>query len=577
MFLQWVGCIVFPVANKKFINNEQYPVFMIELFTKKNIEILELLEKESLHMRDIAGRLDISPAKVHSTLKLFKKNNLIKETKEKNKVIISLNRESSLLKDIQNLLNVDRNASSFEPKINIFDTISPLDFRYYGRSEKIFQKLQPYLSENAMIRHMAKVESALVMTLAKKGICSGKIGEEIEKACSRVNAEEVYAEEDRVKHNVRALVNCIRGKVSDSAKPYVHFTATSHDIIATADAYRFKEFTNNALLPLLIEFERTLIELALKNKEVIQVGRTHGQHAVPITFGFAIAQYVSRLGRAIMRIKRTGNDLRGKIAGAVGSYNASSLFFDNPEKFESEVLAEIGLKASPISTQIPEHEFMVSYINAIMEGFGILANLADDMRHLQRSEIGEVAEVFGAKQVGSSTMPQKRNPINFENVKGLWKEFMPRMTTLYMDQISEHQRDLTNSATSRFVTEILAAFYLSVSRLDNTMKNLVVDKENITRNFEMGKGMIVAEPLYILLAANGHPDAHEAVRVLTLEAQRQGKPLQEIIKKESSLKPYLKKFSKKQSEIISNPEKYIGIADRKTESICKFWKKELRI
>lgn len=550
---------------------------MIELFTKKNIEILELLEKESLHMRDIAARLDISPAKVHSTIKLFKKNNLIGENREKNRVMISLNRESSLLKDIQKLLGADANASSFEPKMNIFDTISPLDFRYYGRNEKIFRKLQPYLSENAMIRHMAKVEAALTRTLARKGICSKKVADEVDKACSMVNAEEVYAEEDRVKHNVRALVNCIRNKVSEDAKPFVHFTTTSHDIIATADAYRFKEFTNNALLPLLAEFEKTLIMISLREKGTLQVGRTHGQHAVPITFGFALAQYVSRFGRSIMRIKRTGNDLRGKIAGAVGSYNASSLFFGNPEKFETEVLSEIGLKASPISTQIPEHEFMVSYINAIMEGFGVLANLADDMRHLQRSEIGEVAEVFGEKQVGSSTMPQKRNPINFENVKSLWKEFMPRINTVYMDQISEHQRDLTNSATSRFVTEVLAAFYISVSRLDRTMKNLIVDKENLKRNFDMNKGMIVAEPLYILLAAHSHPDAHEAVRELTLKAQHQKKPLQMIIKNENSLKLYLKKFSRKQMDIINNPEKYIGIADRKTESVCRFWKKELKI
>ncbi len=547
------------------------------IFTKKNIEILDLLSRESLHMRDIANRLGISPAKVHSTIQLFRKNNLVRENKEKNRIIISLNKESLLLKEIQSLLSTGREDASFEPKINIFDTISPLDFRYYGRNEGIFQKLQPYLSENAMIRHMAKVEAALVNALAKKGICSIKIAEEVEKACKKTTAEEVYSEEDRLRHNVRALVNCIRNKVSDKAKPYVHFTATSHDIIATADALRYKDFTNNALLPLLMEFESTLIGLSLREKNTLQIGRTHGQHAVPITFGFAIAQYVSRFGNSIIKIRKTANDLRGKIAGATGSYNASSLFFDDPEKFEKEVLAEIGLKASPVSTQIPEHEYMLSYINAVMEGFGVLANLADDMRHLQRSEIAEVAEVFGEKQVGSSTMPQKRNPINFENVKSLWKTFMPRIVTLYEDQISEHQRDLTNSASSRFVPEILAAFYISVARLNKTMKNLAVDKGNIKRNLDMNKGLIVAEPLYILLAAHGHPDAHETVRQLTLKSQSAKKPLQEIIKKEHSLKPYLKKFTKKQKEIITNPEKYTGIAAKKTESVCGYWKKELKI
>ena len=553
-----------------------YDMEVTGIFTKKNIEILKLLSKESLHMREIASKLEISPAKVHSTIKLFKKNNLIKENKEKNRLIISLNKGSSLLKNIQNVLE-DNKDVSIEPKISVFDAISPLDYRYYGRNDEIFRKLQPYLSENAMISYMAKVEAALTNTLAKKGVCSKKIAEEVEKASKKITAEEVYLEEDKLKHNVRALANCIRNKVSNEAKPFVHFTATSHDIISTADAARYKEFTNRVLIPKLAEFEKTLIDLALREKDTIQVGRTHGQHAVPITFGFAIAQYVSRFGSSIIKIKKAGNNLRGKIAGAVGSYNASSLFFNNPEKFEEEVLQELSLKPSPISTQIPETEFIVDYINAIIESFGILANLSDDMRHLQRSEIGEVGEIFAKEQVGSSTMPQKRNPINFENAKSLWKEFMPRIITLYSDQISEHQRDLTNSASSRFVPEILAAFYISVSRLDRTMKSLQVDKKNLRKNFDMNKGLIVAEPLYILLAAYSHPDAHEAVRQLTLKVQTTKKPLAEIIKKEKSLQPYLKKFNKEQLKIINNPENYIGIASRKTESVCWYWKKELKM
>jgi DNA-binding MarR family transcriptional regulator len=143
-----------------------------EIFTKKNIEILRLLSKESLHIRDIAQNLDISPAKVHATIQLFKKNNLIKEHNEKNRIIISLNKESSMLKEIQDLLNTGIKETRFEPKLNIFDTISPLDFRYYARNEAIFQKLQPYLSENAMIKYMAKVEYTLTKVLAKKNICS---------------------------------------------------------------------------------------------------------------------------------------------------------------------------------------------------------------------------------------------------------------------------------------------------------------------------------------------------------------------------------------------------------------------
>ena len=548
------------------------------IFTKINIQILELLSRERLHIREIAERIKCSPAKVHACIKIFKRNNIVKEVDDKNRKVIVLNTENELTSQIIQLINPNNELQKKRSeKINLFDTISPFDFRYYGRNKKIFEKLQPYLTESAFIKYALKVEAALTRVLAKNKICSNKIADEVENASRQVTPEEVYAEEDRIKHNMRALANSIRNRVSEEAKPFVHFTSTSYDIIATADALRYKEFTSDALIPELIKLETTLINISLREKDTIQIGRTHGQHAEPITFGFAIAQYVSRLGTSILKIRRAANNLRGKMAGAVGAYNASALFFEEPVKFEEQVMNELGLKASPISTQIVEPEFLADYQNSIVSAFGVIADLSDDMRHLQRNEIGEVGEYFEAKQVGSSTMPQKRNPINFENVKSMWKAIMPRMMTAYMDQLSEHQRDLTNSASMRFIPEILAGFYVSIVRLDKVMSNLAVDKANIQRNFNLNKQMIVAEPLYILLAANGHPDAHEYVREMTLKSQNEKIPLIELVKKDKSIQPYLKKLNKRQLDILYNPENYIGIASRKTEMVCGHWKKELNI
>jgi len=461
--------------------------------------------------------------------------------------------------------------------MDIFDSISPLDFRYYSRDKAVHEALSPFLSENAMIQYMLKVESALTRTLAERKICSKKIADEVEKASKSVKAEAVYAEEDRIKHNVRALVNQIRNKVSDEAKPYVHFTTTSHDIICTAEAARYKEFSEKALLPVLLELEKTLMALALKEKSTLQIGRTHGQHAEPITFGFALSLYVSRLGSRILEIKNKGENLRGKISGAVGAYNASSLFFKDPEAFEKEVLAKMGLKPASISTQIAEPEFMTDFVHSMISAMGVMANLADDMRHLQRSEIGEVGESFGSAQVGSSTMPHKRNPITFENVKSMWKAFMPRMITSYSDQISEHQRDLTNSASSRFTAEVAAACYIIASRLNKAMKKLVVDKENLKKNFDKSKSMIIAEPLYILLAAHNHPDAHEHVRKLTLESKQKNIPLKEVVFSDKSLESYMNKFTKEQLDVLRNPDKYLGTAEKKTQEVCTLWKRDLKI
>ena len=461
--------------------------------------------------------------------------------------------------------------------MDLFDNISPLDYRYYGRDSKIFESLKPFLSENARIRYFAKTEAALVKVLAKKNLCSKEIADEIEKASLQVTAEEVYAEEDRIKHDIRALANCIRAKVSERAKPFVHFSATSYDIVDTANALRFKDAAEQAIIPALLELEKTFMQLALREKETVQIGRTHGQHAEPITFGFAVASYVSRLGSRIKAIENAKNNLCGKFSGAVGAYNASSLFFENPVEFEKEIMQELGLKASVSSTQIVEAEPMADLMHALVSCFGVLANFSDDMRNLQRSEIAEVGEEFEAKQVGSSTMPQKRNPINFENVKSFWKQFMPRMNTVYLDQISEHQRDLTNSASQRFLPELIAALILSAKRLEKVVAKMAVDKKNMQENFNKSKGLLIAEPLYILLAFHGHSDAHEEVRKLTLKSQAEKKPLQEIFMQEESLKPFLKKFSKKQLEILKNPEKYTGFAEKKTVQIVEHWKKELRL
>ena len=185
----------------------------------------------------------------------------------------------------------------------------------------------------------------------------------------------------------------------------------------------------------------------------------------------------------------------------------------------------------------------------------MLANLADDMRHLFRTEIAEVHERYEEGTVGSSTMPHKVNPIHFENVKSLWKEFMPRIVTVFMDQISEHQRDLTNSASSRFVAEIFTAFDYTVCRLAGAIDKIEVNYEKLKANLESRQGSFVAEPIYILLAYNGLPDAYDYTRKLVAESHRTGKKLTEILFEDDNLKPYLENLTDKQKEILQKLSK----------------------
>jgi len=446
-----------------------------------------------------------------------------------------------------------------------FSAFSPTDYRY------AVDELRDYLSEEAFVRYKAKVEAAVAKAFEQRGILKAELCDEIVEAASKVKAEDVYEEEKRTKHDIRALVNVIRSGVSDEAKPFVHLSATSYDVVNTANALRYKDAVMNVIIPDMVELERTWIDLARREKDTLQIGRTHGQHAEPITFGFALSQYVNRWGSQILNVQETSGKLIGKFSGAVGAYNATSLIFDDPEEFEREVLALLDIKPATVSTQIVPPEPLSDFVHSIISSFSVLANFCDDMRHLQRSEIGEVFERVAKEQVGSSTMPHKRNPISFEGVKSLWKTFMPQAVTMHLDQISEHQRDLTNSASQRYTQELLVIFDYCVRKLRMTSARLVVDRARMRENFMISADNIIAEPLYILLSYYGHPDAHEYVRRKSFQAYEEEKTLRGVIEHDDEILAYVQKFTTEQREQVFDAEGYTGIAADKTEKVASYW------
>lgn len=457
-----------------------------------------------------------------------------------------------------------------------FDMACPIDARYYGADDKFFERLRPFVSEAAYIDYQVRVEVALAEALADRKIAPRSLPGEIEKARAEFGVEDVYREEARIGHVVRALVNCIRERVSETSRPFVHLFATSNDITDTATTLRYKELVSHVILPALLDLQDVLIRTAKDHKDTVQIGRTHGKYAEPITFGYFVANYVARLGNRIEFIDRARQDLRGKLSGAVGAHNALAVFFEDPASFEADVLRRLGLRATDthVSTQIVHPEYLADLVHGVVSAFSVLANLADDIRHLHRSEIGETQEVYNEARVGSSTMPHKLNPKNFEFVKSMWKAFMPRMMTVYMDQISEHQRDLTNSASSRFLTEFFTAFTYSVGRLTDAMDKLGVHKDVMRRNLEATNGETIAEPLYILLSATGHPDGHTFARNLARQARSTGRSLADLIWEDTELVKLLRShFNAEQLEILKSPDKYIGSAPQRTEATCSEWER----
>jgi adenylosuccinate lyase len=473
---------------------------------------------------------------------------------------------------------------------NIFRNISPLDHRYSVSEEALFASLVPWLSEEAAVTACVRAEIALVTAhLTVRGTLTPALREALERAGAAVDPAGVYAEEQRTRHNIRALVNVLKKKVPPECAPLVHLGATSADILDTSLSWRIRGVTREVALPLLRRLELLLCDFAEKEAETPQAGRTHGQHAVPVTAGFAMAEYVSRLGKSVLEIERLSADLRGKLAGAVGAYNAAAMIVRDPEELERIYLGELGLEPSEHSTQLVEPEYLLRLLLEFNVAFGIIANLADDLRNLQRSEIGELREGFAADQVGSSTMPQKRNPWNSEHVKSLWKAFMPRVMTFFMDQISEHQRDLTNSASQRFIADYLAGFCLGASRMAAVVEGLVVDRKRLLHNLRHpGAGIpggVLAEPAYILLAESGVSDAHEVIRKITLAAEQEGLSFAQALAREPAA---LDRIGKEMAErgivpsaagalsFFEQPEQYRGLAAKKAKTLAAAYREKMK-
>ena len=463
--------------------------------------------------------------------------------------------------------------------MNPFDAASPFDARYYFADATFFAKLSRYVSENAQVRYLARVEAALAQTLADLGVCPRSAAEEITQAAEAVTPDEVYEEERRIQHNIRALVNCMGKRVSAEAKPYVHLFATSADIMDTARALSLVDVTRDVIVPDLIALERQLIAMARAHAATLQMGRTHGQHAVPMTFGFAVALYVSRLGQRIEMIVQSAKNLRGKFAGAVGAYNALRLLSAKPAEVEAALMRKLGLVPPEISTQVTQPEYIADYVYALTSCWGVFANIADDFRHLQRSELRELrdkkANDPNSQIVGSSTMPHKVNPKDFENVKSMWKAYMPRLTTVLMDQISEHQRDLTNSASMRYVMEHVAAFAYAIQRLSQTLTAVEPDAVRMREVLDAGKDPITAEPLYVLLAMYGHPAAHEKARVLARDARLQQRPLSQLLREDASIATYLAKMTPDQLAVLDDPGQYLGASVDRTRELCDLWERKI--
>lgn len=444
----------------------------------------------------------------------------------------------------------------------------------------------PYFGYDNIVKPWIEVELALLDVLGELGVIPKEeyalLTPEVRKRIKTITTTEVDKREREVtKHDVRALVQLIQETIPQPFKlrRWVHFGATSFDIRDTGSILAFRRAFLNVTLPAIDNLAKILADKIEEYAEVRQIGRTHGQHALPITVGFWLATILARLLNCRERLLITYNDLRGKFSGAVGAYNAQIGLLGR--NIEERVLEKLGLQPAEISTQILPPEPLADFLHAHVLLSGCLAQLARDCRNLQRSEIEEIREKFEGEQVGSSTMPHKRNPISFENAEGMFiivkNEYGKVLDTL----ISEHQRDLVGSSPAREFGGIVILVQYQLERIVRAISKMEIDEEALKRNFNLNAHLVLAEPLYLALQMAGYKDdAHHLVNKTLVPKATPEKPLIKVLEGltegDPSIAKVVNRIPEKVRSLLHNPEDYIGLAIEKAREIAKLARETIK-
>ncbi len=432
--------------------------------------------------------------------------------------------------------------------------VCPLDYRY-GREE-----VKRIFSEESKLKYMLEVEVSLIRALAHFNKVPNVCVEKVEEAKEEVTIKRVKEIEGEIRHDVMAVVKGLAEKSEECGK-YIHLGATSNDIIDTATALQIKEFLK-VLENDFFELEDALAKLAKEHKGTVMLGRTHGQAAVPITFGLKMAVFLAEILRHHERLREMKKRiLVGKMMGAVGT---GAAFGEKALEIQKFVMDDLGLGYEEAPTQIVGRDRYVEFVSFLSGLATSLEKFATEIRNLQRTEIGEVEEKFDVeRQVGSSTMAHKRNPIIAENICGLARIVRGFLIPQHESAILWHERDLTNSSAERFIIPHVCVLIDDMMiKATSLFKNLKVNRDRMLENIRAHEE-IMAESVIIYLVEKGwgRQDAHEKIRQISMLPGR----FRENLLKDPEIGPIIKD----RINDILNPTKYIGVSEKIVENILK--------
>lgn len=440
--------------------------------------------------------------------------------------------------------------------------VHPIDYRYFT------EEMNALFDEDYLLQKKLDVEAALAKVHAKLGNIPKKVAVEIEKKASTkyVKMARVNEIDKEIRHDLMAMVKALTEQCSPDAKRYVHYGATSYDIVDTAYAIVLRD----ALLLVkkdLEKFKKILLEKAARYKTLVMIGRTHSQHAVPITLGLKFAVWAAEIQRHLERVEQAVEVVAvGKMTGAVGTGAALG---KKAIKVQEMVMKELGLGIPLATTQTLQRDRHAQAIFTLAMISQTLYKIAAEIRNLQRTEIGELEEPFREKQVGSSTMPHKRNPHRSERICGLAR-IVKANVIVALDNIAlEHERDLTNSSSDRvmFPESFVLTHYILREAME-VVSGLRVNEKNIRKNLGLTKGRIMAENIMVKLVEKGmgRQDAHELVRVCAMESFEKDIELATVLINNKEVRKFL---SIKDVQDTLNPENYTGVAKEIVENVIK--------
>ncbi|MED1786262.1 adenylosuccinate lyase [Brevibacillus laterosporus] len=380
-----------------------------------------------------------------------------------------------------------------------------------------------------------EVEILACEAWAKLGVIPKEDVEKLWKNAS-FDVNRIYEIEQETRHDVVAFTRAVSETMEGDEKKWVHYGLTSTDVVDTALGYLIRQ-ANEIIEKDIEDFIEVLKQKAIEHKNTVMMGRTHGVHAEPTTFGLKVALWYEEMKRNLARFRSARVEVEaGKMSGAVGTYANIDPYV------EQHVCKKLGLTAASISTQTLQRDRHAEYMATLALIATSLDKFATEIRGLQKSEIREVEEAFAKGQKGSSAMPHKRNPIGSENICGLSRVIRGHMMSAYENVPLWHERDISHSSVERVILpDATQLLNYMLRRFMNIVKNLTVFPENMKRNMDRTFGLIYSQQVLLKLIDKGlsREKAYDTVQPRAMQAWEEQRSFKEIISEDETVKEML--------------------------------------